>query len=40
MAIMIKRVLAIAATALVSFNASAGYVQYNFGGPMSGYFIQ
>jgi hypothetical protein len=37
---MIKKLIALAATAFVSFNASAAYVQYDFGGPMSGYFIQ
>lgn len=37
---MIKKILALAATALVSMNASAGYVQYDFGGPMTGSFIQ
>lgn len=42
--IMIKKILALAATALVSLNASAAYddyVQYEFLGPsMTGYFIQ
>lgn len=37
---MFKKILALAATALCSFDASAGYVQYNFGGPISGYFVQ
>ena len=37
---MIKKLLALAVTSLVSFNASAEYVRYDFGGPMSGYFIQ
>lgn len=37
---MLKKVLALAATALFSINASAGYVQYNFSGPVTGYFIQ
>ncbi len=38
---MFKKVLALAATALFSLNASAGYVQYNFSsGPVTGYFIQ
>jgi len=37
---MIKKILALAATALFSMNASAGYIQYEFSGPVSGYFIQ
>lgn len=37
---MIKKIIALAATALCSLNASAGYIQYDFGGPMSGYFVQ
>lgn len=37
---MLKRFIALAATALFSMNASAGYVQYNFDGPMSGSFVQ
>lgn len=37
---MIKKILALAATALVSMDASAGYVQYDFGEPMTGYLIQ
>lgn len=37
---MIKKLLALAATALVSLNASADYVQYDFGGPMAGSFVQ
>lgn len=37
---MIKKIIALAATAFVSFSASADYVRYDFGGPMSGYFIQ
>ena len=37
---MIKQFLAFAATALVSFNASADYVRYDFSGPVTGYFIQ
>ena len=37
---MIKKVLALAATALFSLDASAGYVQYNFSGPVSGFFVQ
>ncbi len=40
MAIMIKKLIALAATALVSFNASADYVRYDFSGPITGYFIQ
>lgn len=37
---MIKKMIALAATALFSLNASAGYVQYNFNGPVTGYVIQ
>jgi hypothetical protein len=37
---MIKKILALAATTLVSFNASADYVRYDFSGPVTGYFIQ
>lgn len=37
---MIKKLLALAAPALFSLNATAGYVQYDFQGPISGYFIQ
>ncbi len=42
---MIKKLFALAATALFSLNASAGYVQYDFhtgsdGAGLSGYFIQ
>jgi hypothetical protein len=39
-AFMIKKLVALAATALVSFNASADYVRYDFSGPVTGYFIQ
>lgn len=37
---MLKNIIAFAATAFVSLSASAGYVEYDFGGPLSGYFIQ
>lgn len=37
---MKKHLIALAATALFSVNASADYVQYDFGGPMQGSFIQ
>lgn len=37
---MIKKFIALAATALVSFNASAEYIRYDFSGPVTGYFIQ
>jgi hypothetical protein len=37
---MFKNSLVLAVAALFSLNASAGYVQYNLGGPVSGYFIQ
>lgn len=38
---MIKKLLALAAGAVFSLNASAGYIQYNFAdGPVTGYFIQ
>ena len=37
---MIKKIIALAAGALLSFNASAGYVQYNLNGPLNGYVIQ
>jgi len=47
---MIKKVIALAASTLLSLNASAGYVQYDFSGPLgntggnpyfqTGYFIQ
>lgn len=37
---MIKKLLALASTALLSFNANAGYVQYNLTGPVSGYVVQ
>lgn len=40
LAIMIKKLIALAATSLVSLSASAGYVQYDFSGQMRGYFIQ
>jgi hypothetical protein len=39
-AIMIKKILALAATTLVSFDASADYARYDFSGPVTGYFIQ
>lgn len=37
-----KKILALIAGAVMSFNASAGYIQYNFqpGGNLSGYFVQ
>ena len=35
-----KKILALAVTALLSLNANAAYVQYDFEGPISGYFIQ
>jgi hypothetical protein len=37
-----KKILALVAGAVVSFNASAGYIQYDFqpGGNLSGYFVQ
>lgn len=37
---MIKKILALAAFAVLSGNAVAGYTQYDFGGPLSGSFIQ
>jgi len=37
---MLKKVMALAATALFSLNASAGYIQYDFQGPISGYIVQ
>ena len=37
---MIKKLIALAATALVSFNAAANYIRYDFSGPVTGYFIQ
>lgn len=38
---MIKKILALAATAVFSLNASAGYVQYNFNaGGLSGFIVQ
>lgn len=37
---MIKKIVALAATALFSLNATAGYVQYDFSGPITGHFIQ
>lgn len=40
MAIMIKKILVLAATAVVSINASADYIRYDFSGPVTGYFIQ
>ena len=37
---MIKKILALAVTALLSTSASAGYIRYDFTGDMSGYFVQ
>jgi hypothetical protein len=37
---MIKKLVALAATALFSVNASAGYVRYDLTGPVSGFFVQ
>lgn len=37
---MIKKLFALAAAALLSSTASAGYIQYNLSGPVSGFFIQ
>lgn len=37
---MFKKILAVAALATVSFNASAAYVSYSLGGGLSGYIIQ
>jgi hypothetical protein len=37
---MIKTIIALAASALFSLDASAGYVQYDLAGPVSGKFIQ
>lgn len=37
---MIKTIIALAAGALFSLNASAGYVQYDLTGPVSGTFVQ
>jgi hypothetical protein len=37
---MIKKIVALAATALFSLNASAGYVRYTFSGDLSGSFVQ
>lgn len=38
--IMLKKILAIAATSLFSLDASAGYIQYNFNGPITGSVVQ
>lgn len=35
-----KKLIALATTALLSLNASAGYVQYDFTGPITGFLIQ
>lgn len=35
-----KKLIALAATALLSANASAGYVQYDFSGPITGFVVQ
>ena len=38
---MLKKILVLAASAFISLNASAGYVQYDFtGGSVAGFFIQ
>lgn len=37
---MLKRLLMLAAGTLLSANALAGYVQYNFSGPLQGFFVQ
>ncbi|WP_312517293.1 PEP-CTERM sorting domain-containing protein [Massilia sp.] len=37
---MLNKILAIAVGAVLSFNANAGYTQYNITGPMTGHFIQ
>ena len=37
---MIKKLVALAATALFSLNASAGYVRYDLEGTVSGFFVQ
>lgn len=37
---MFKKIAVLAAALLCSMTASAGYVQYNFGGPISGSFVQ
>lgn len=37
---MFKQVLALIAGATFSLGASAGYIQYNFSGPVSGYIVQ
>jgi hypothetical protein len=37
---MIKKLLALTAGAVFSMNASAGYVQYDLSGPVSGFFVQ
>jgi hypothetical protein len=37
---MIKKIIALAATALFSVNASAGYVEYFLNGPVTGFVIQ
>ena len=37
---MIKRLCVLLGIALFSLDASAAYIRYDFGGPMSGYFVQ
>lgn len=37
---MIKKFVVLAATALFSLNASAGYVRYDLSGPVNGFYIQ
>lgn len=37
---MIKKIVALSAMALFSLNAYAGYVEYDFSGPITGFFIQ
>ena len=37
---MLKKIIALAATALFSLNASAGYVKYTIIGDISGYFVE
>lgn len=37
---MIKKLVALAATGLFSLNASAGWIQYNLTGPVSGFYVQ
>lgn len=37
---MVKHLLALAAASLLSIDASAGYIQYDFNGPVEGSFIQ